>query len=230
MSKIDVFIVDRHVIFRSGVIKALSAIEDIKILGEMDNSEESVDLIEAFAPNVVLLDVDAPPLYSFALGQRIRQRSPMISLIIMSSNADEDRLFQAIKTGAAAFVDKTVNPEELIDVIRKVAHGEFPINEGLTTPGVASRIRRYFEDQALMGKDIEALVVPLSPRELEILEYVANGNSNKQIAHTLKISEQTIKNHLTSILRKLDANDRTHAVVLAMRYGWISVGAKGDLQ
>ncbi|MFC1906938.1 response regulator transcription factor [Chloroflexota bacterium] len=105
-----------------------------------------------------------------------------------------------------------------------MGQGAYPINETLLCrPSTAKKVLQLFKNLSLMGKDIETLMTPLSPRETEILKYIAEGNSNKRIALALGIGEQTIKNHITSIMRKLNANDRTHAVVLAMRKGWLNI-------
>ena len=110
---------------------------------------------------------------------------------------------------------------------RLASQGEYPINESLMTrPNVAQRVLKQFEDISSMGKAIETVIAPLTRRETQILNYVAEGNTNKQIADILGISEQTIKSHVSAILRKLNANDRAHAVALAIRNGWISVGGK----
>ena len=227
MEKISVFIVDSQVIYRSGVAKALSEQENIDVLGEADNTEDVISLVEAFSPNVVLLDVNVPPVFGFDLALRIRHRSPLVSVIAMVPDSEEEELrFQAIKAGVAACVPKRITQEELVKTIRKVFKKEDPIVDDIVNkPRLASLIRRHFEDLALMGADVAGISASLSPMELEVLTLVADGKPNKQIGHSLNISEQTIKNHLTSILRKLNANDRTHAVVLAMRYGLIPMGS-----
>lgn len=227
MEKVSVFIVDSQVIYRAGVAKALSEQEGLDVLGEADNTEDVVSLVEAFSPHVVLLDVNVPPVYGFDLALRIRHRSPLVSIIALMPDSEEEELrFQAIKAGVAACVPKRITPEELLKTIIKVNKKEDPIVDDIVNkPKLASLIRRHFEDLALLGADMASISASLSPRELEVLSLVADGKPNKQIGHSLSISEQTIKNHLTSILRKLNANDRTHAVVLAMRYGLIPMAS-----
>ena len=224
MEKIKVFLVDRQVLFLQGMRMALSAEDGIEVVSESDKYEEVPSLVETFSPDVVLMDACLPSLRGLDIARQITQRSPGVPVIILTPYEDDDQLFLAIKSGAAAYLSKSITTEELASAIRRVFEGEHPISESfLTKPRVASRVLKQFQDLSLIGKGVEALVAPLSPREIEILGHVADGNSNKQIAHNLKISEQTIKNHITSILRKLDANDRTHAVVLALRHGWISM-------
>lgn len=225
MEKITVFLVDKQTLYRQGIRQALSGCNDVQIVGECTPGGEAIGLIEAFMPNIVLLDVDLPLLRGLDLGRQITTRCPNVSVIALTSSPDDEQLFQAVKTGVVAYLTKDIAPEELASAIRRIHNGERPINDSLLTrPRVAEQVLRQFQDLTLMGKAMETLATPLTPRETETLKYVAEGYSNKQIAHVLGISEQTIKNHVTSILNKLDANDRTHAVVLAMRQGWIEIG------
>ncbi|UCG82720.1 MAG: response regulator transcription factor [Dehalococcoidia bacterium] len=220
----SVFIVDRQTIYRQGVRQALSADDSISVVGDCPPGSEALTLVEAFAPNVVLLDVDLPLLRGLDIGRQITTRCPQSALICLTSSPDDDQLFQAIRSGAAAYLSKEISAEELAHAIKRIKKGDRPINETLLTrPRAAEHVLRQFQDLSLMGKAMETLATPLTPRETETLKYVAEGYSNKQIAHVLGISEQTIKNHITSILDKLDANDRTHAVVLALRQGWIDI-------
>ena len=138
------------------------------------------------------------------------------------SDEDEDALFDAIKAGAAAFILKDVGPDDLVTIIRRVVAGEYLINDKVfSKPAVASRVLKEFRELAVYGQEAAPIFAPLSPREVEILDNIAQGMTNKQVAYALSISEQTVKNHMSSILRKLSVNDRTQAVVYAMRQGWI---------
>ncbi len=223
MEKIKAFVIDSNVLFREGIRQALSRTDDIEIVGESDINIEAVELIAGFSPQVVLLDIGLPLLNGLSLIRQITQRSPAISVIALAPYDDDEHLFQVIKSGAAGYLSKNVSADELASAIRRVHQGEHIINGMvLTRPRVAERMLKQFQDLSLAGVAMEALAAPLTPKELEILTYVASGYMNKQIAYKLSISEQTIKNHMSSILRKLDANDRTQAVVLAMHYGWIS--------
>ena len=137
---------------------------------------------------------------------------------------DEDALFDAIKAGAAAFILKDISPDDLVSVIRRVSSGEYLINDTVfAQPAVASRVLKEFRELAVYGQEAQPIFAPLSPREVQILDNIAQGMTNKQVAYTLTISEQTVKNHMSSILRKLSVNDRTQAVVYAMRQGWIKM-------
>jgi DNA-binding NarL/FixJ family response regulator len=221
---ISVFLIDTNVLFRHGAFLALSKYKDLEVVGEADITQDTLEIIEQFSPNVVLVDVNMPQFNGLDLTRQITQHCPQSSVVVLTPFEDENQLFQAIKSGAAAYVSKNVNADELANVIRKVAGGDHVITEVLLTkPRVAERVLKQFQDLSLAGMAMESLAAPITSREMEVLSYVARGYGNKQIAHTLNICEQTIKHHITSILRKLDANDRTHAVVLAIRHGWISV-------
>jgi len=225
VDRITVFVVDRQTLYRHGIRQGLTASKDIEVVGDCAPGPEALALVEAFTPNVVLLDVDLPLLRGLDLGRQITTRCPRVIVVALTASPDDDQLFQAIKSGAVAYLSKDISADELAGAVRRIAHGERPINESLLgRPRVAEQVLRQFQDVSLMGKAMETLATPLTPRETETLKYVAEGYSNKQIAHVLGISEQTIKNHITSILDKLDANDRTHAVVLALRQGWIDIG------
>ena len=223
MEKIGVFVVDNNTIFREGLRQSFASIEDITVVGETDIDEEALELITSFSPEIVLLDIGIPLLTGLNLARQITQHSPGISIVVLAPYDNDEYLFQAVKSGAANYLTKDATADELASTIRRLHHGELVISDKvLTRPKVAERVLKQFQDLSLMGVAMEALTAPLTPRELEVLSYVAHGYINKQIAHKLGISEQTIKNHMSSILSKLDANDRTQAVVLAMHYGWIS--------
>jgi DNA-binding NarL/FixJ family response regulator len=226
VDKVIVMIVDKQAFFRVGVRQALSQQPDFTIL-DCDPNDDPIGIIEADCPHVLLLDVDFPSLNGLELGRRIIRRYPNIRLIMLSPNLDNGELFEVIKTGAVAYLNKNTTPEELNNTIRQSCRGEYPINDTLLAkPKVAEHVLRQFQDIVSMGQTMETITAPLTHRETQILNYIADGNSNKQIARILEISEQTIKNHVSSILRKLNANDRTHAAVLAIRHGWISAEEK----
>ena len=226
MDKILVMIIDKQALFRVGVRQALSQEADFEIL-DGDPNDNPLGTIEANSPNVVLLDIDFPSLSGLKLGRQIMRRHPNIRLIMLSPYPDNGELFEIIKTGAVAYLNKHTTAEELVSIIKQACRGEYPINDSLVArPKVAEHVLRQFQDIVSLGKTMETITAPLTHRETQILSYIADGNSNKQIAHILEISEQTIKNHVSSILRKLNANDRAHAAVLAIRHGWISAEEK----
>ncbi len=226
MDKITVMIVDKQAFFRVGVCQALSQQPDFEIM-DSDPQDDPVELMETHCPDVLLLDIDFPSLGGLKLGRKIVRRYPNTRLIMLSPSLDNGELFEVIKSGAVAYLNKNTTAEELASTIRQACRGEYPINDSLVAkPRVAEHVLRQFQDIVAMGNTMATITAPLTHRETQILTYIAEGNSNKQIAHILEISEQTIKNHVSSILRKLNANDRAHAAVLAIRHGWISMEEK----
>ena len=222
-NKIRVFILSQQFLFRQGIEHSLSDVDDIEISGTAEVSDKVVSAIDNLLPDIVLVDIDAPSDTGLTLARKIKQRLPNIGIVVLASNLDDTQLFQALKAQAAACLNKETGIEQLVDAIRRVARGEHPINESLTTrPSVANQVLQQFQELSLRS-EAEAFISPLTPRETEILNYIARGYLNKQIAIKLEISEQTIKNHVTSILRKLNANARTEAVVLAIKQGLISI-------
>ena len=219
MDKIKVMIIDEQAMFRTGVRQALSQQSDLEVL-ECDPSQNALELIEANLPDVVLLGSDLTSLSGIDLGRKISQYYPNTKVIVLSPDPNDEELFEVIKTAAAGCLSKRATGDELANTIRRAHGGEYPINESLMTrPKVAKQVLNQFRG---LTKTMEGVAAPLTKRETQILTYVAEGNSNKEIARILTISEQTIKNHVSAILRKLNANDRAHAVALALRSGWIS--------
>jgi DNA-binding NarL/FixJ family response regulator len=217
-----ILIVDDHALFRVGIANILGREADFDIVGEADDSRSAVDRAIETSPNIVLMDLSLPSPGGIETTQRIKRELPATAIIVLAVSEDEDALFDAIKAGAAAFILKDVGPDDLVTIIRRVVSGEYLINDKVfAKPAVASRVLKEFRELAVYGQDAAPIFAPLSPREVEILDNIAQGMTNKQVAYALSISEQTVKNHMSSILRKLSVNDRTQAVVYAMRQGWI---------
>ena len=221
--RVNVLILSSQVMFRTGMELVLNAVENIQIIGSTDFSNGVQFSLDELPPDVVILDIDGTSEAGIEIAQNIKRRLPNIGVIVLTSSPNDDQLIQALKAQAGAYLSKESTPDEIIHAIKLVAHGEYPINEIIQTqPKVAERILEQFQELSWRS-EAETLLSPLTPRETEILEYIARGYLNKQIASEFAISEQTIKNHVTSILRKLNANARTEAVVVALRRGIISL-------
>ena len=222
--KTRIVIVDGHTLFRRGVRNILELEGDMEVVGEAGSGREALSVIEENTPDVVLMDLTLPAPNGIETTQRVKRELPHTGVIVLAPSDDEDELFAAIKAGAAAFVLKDIDPSDLTAIIRRVRSGEYLINDKVfSKPAVASRVLKEFRELAVYGSDAQPIFAPLSPREVEILDNIAQGMTNKQVAYALSISEQTVKNHMSSILRKLSVNDRTQAVVYAMRQGWIKI-------
>jgi two-component system response regulator DegU len=222
-NKRQVFVISQQSLFLQAIEHTFLDTEDIVIIGTTGINNDVLKSIDNLPPDVALLDLDGPSEEALELARKIRQRSPNIGVIVLTSNPDDNQLFLALKAQAVAYMSKEITGEQLIEIVRRVKRGEHPINESLTQrPRVAEHVLQQFQELTTRS-EAEAFISPLTPREIEILEYIAQGYLNKQIAAELGISEQTIKNHVTSILRKLNANARTEAVVVAIKQGLIKI-------
>lgn len=219
----QVFIISQQSIFCNGIQHSLSNLPDIIVVGTSGINEGVLGIIDNMPPDVALLDIDGTAEAGLTLARKIKQHSPSIAIVVLASNPNDDQLFEVLKGQAASYLNKETTAEQLVDTIRRVARGEHPINESLTTrPKVAEQVLLQFQELS-RRTEAEPFISPLTPREMEILQFIGQGFLNKQIANELGISEQTIKNHVTSILRKLNANARTEAVVLALKQGLITI-------
>jgi DNA-binding NarL/FixJ family response regulator len=217
-----ILLVDDHTLFRVGMRDILEREEGFEIVGEAEDTRSAFDKSIQLSPDIILMDLSLPAPGGIETTQRIKRELPSAGIIVLAVDEDEDALFDAIKAGAAAFILKDVAPDDLVAIIHRVADGEYLINDKVfAKPAVASRVLKEFRELAIYGQEAAPIFAPLSPREVEILDNIAQGMTNKQVAYALSISEQTVKNHMSSILRKLSVNDRTQAVVYAMRQGWI---------
>ena len=227
---IDVFILGQNQFFRQGLGTALSRERGFRVLGDADiQQEDAFEVARSVSAKVILLGLPEAPVAEIQLIHRLAMEIPGTSFIALTSNFSENELVQLIAAGVSAYLSKDIDADSLADTIRRVADGEFLITESLISePSVLTRVLKYFRDMVTNGGRVELTDRPITAREAEVLTYVACGYGNKQIASILTVSEQTVKNHMASILRKLAASDRTHAVVKAMQNGWITASAGND--
>lgn len=227
---VRLLIVDDHPLFRQGVRWTLSNDEDFQIVGDVATAEEALEFLNQVSsqnePNVVLVDLNLPGMNGLDLTRHLRRQYPSLGVVILSIHEGDEQAFNALQAGAAAYRSKEIKPDELKDILQRVARGEYVINDVvMEEPSVAHRVLSQFrnlpEELSTSPDSDFPLFTPLSDREIEVLERIASGGSNKEIADTLGISTQTVKNHISSILRKLSLNDRTQAVLYALRRGWI---------
>jgi DNA-binding NarL/FixJ family response regulator len=221
--KIGILIVDDHQIFRQGVQINLEVHEDIEILGQGADGEQALTLVRKLQPDVILLDINLPRMNGIQVTRQLVAEHQPTRVVMLTAFDDPEQVIHAMRAGAAAYCAKEIEPERLVDVIRHVYEGRYVVhNQVFDRAGIESWISRGVE--AVAGQyyaDLAETFSPLSAREMEILQYVCRGLSNKEIAKKLKISHQTVKNHMTAILRKLAVEDRTQAAVFALRRGWV---------
>jgi two-component system, NarL family, response regulator LiaR len=206
--RIEVLIADDHPVVRHGLRAFLQLQEDFDIVGEAGDGHEAVAEVQKLRPDVVLLDLVMPNLDGIDAIRQIRQASPDTKVIVLTTFADDEKVFPAVRAGAAGYLLKDVEPKELVDAIRTVHRGE-----GLLHPRVASKLMSEFAGEHERADTFEAL----TDREKEVLRLIARGMSNREIARELVLSEKTVKTHVSNILAKLRLADRTQAALYAVR-------------
>jgi len=226
--QIKVMIVDDHPVFRQGLRNILAAHEDLSIVGEASDGGEAVKLAQELLPDVVMMDINLPTLNGLQATRELQRLCPQVNIIMLTAYDDKEQIYHAIRSGASAYHAKDVSPKRLVDVIRHVSQGQYVVGgKVLDKDGIDEWLLEEFRRFGDGEIDRKAqFLSPLSPREMEILELVVRGMSNKEIAYYLGISHQTVKNHMTSILSKLGVADRTQATVYALRHGWVPLHEK----
>ncbi|HCI81729.1 MAG TPA: DNA-binding response regulator [Ktedonobacter sp.] len=227
MDTIRVIIIDQQPLFREGIRATLQRMDGCEIVGESTDAYDVLEIARQYSPDVALIDASLTTADPLEIAREARRIAPRMAIIMLTPLEDEERLFQSIKVGAAGYYTRDITPDALIEAVRKVSNGEYLIQDDVfARPQIATRMYKSFRELEVeeeVVEDSKDQYSPLSSREVEILDYIARGNSNKEIAKSLKISDQTVKNHITSILKKLSVNDRTAAVVYALRHGWIKM-------
>jgi two-component system, NarL family, response regulator DegU len=216
--KINVILLIKTSLFRSGVEQALADSEAIEISPASDISQIPC-LGNGLSGGVAIIDIDMPLKFGFTLARQLKTRLPETGIIAFTGDYDDGQLLQVLKAQASACLRKDVSGAQLLETVYKVARGQHPIRESLMSrPLLADQVFREFQ-QLSRERDSRTTVTNLTAREIEILKWVDLGLKNKQIAVELAISEQTIKNHVTSIMRKLGVNTRLAAVQICKKQG-----------
>lgn len=228
MAITSVAIVHAYALFREGMRSHLATEPEFRVVGEASNGQQAIQLVDYTDPDLVLMEVDLPGVNGLEVSRALKRSHPHVAIVLFSSEMDGSHVVKAIRAGVAAYLPRNISWADLLQNLHEVRRGVYPINElVLSLPEVAAQVLAAFR-QMVVDEDTQSIYSPLSTRELEVLEFVAAGRTNKEIALLLDISNQTVKNHISSILRKLAVNDRTQAVVYAMRRGWIKVVLPGD--
>ena len=224
MREITLLIADDHPLFRQGVVDALSLEKDFHIVAQASNGEEAINQIRSLKPMVAILDVNMPEMNGQQVTHQVTSSNLPTRVVMLTGYDDIEQAIHAVLAGAAGYCAKEIEPDVLARTIRAVADGKF---------AVAGNIFNRRELDAWIDEQMEGArksysepgspFHPLSDREMEVLSCVVRGMSNKEIAGLLGISHQTVKNHVTSILRKFSVEDRTQAVVYALKRGWVKL-------
>jgi NarL family two-component system response regulator LiaR len=208
MDTISVLLVDDHRVVRQGLRDFLELQDGIEVIGEAASGEEGVKAAQELLPDVVLMDLVMPGIDGVETTRRVKTVSPSSRIIVLTSFADDDKVFPAIKAGAISYLLKDVQPEELARAIRAAQRGEAVLHSE-----VAAKLMQEFSAPRPADDPVEQL----TEREMDVLRLIAKGKSNKEIADTLIISEKTVKTHVSNILSKLHLADRTQAAIYALR-------------
>jgi DNA-binding NarL/FixJ family response regulator len=226
-----IMIVDDHPLFRQGLRRLIEDAGRFRVVAEASTGYEAIRLADIHQPHIILTDIQLPGVTGLKIARILKKQQPQTQIIVCSMHLDDERLFDAVRAGAAAFLTKDIEAQELLDAISRVANGEQLINQTvLSRPQLAWRVLSEFRNLSGDGDGNarpkpQQNAMPLSIREVEVLDCVAQGLSNKEIAEALFITEQTVKNHMTSVLRKLEVTDRVQAVLYAVRHGWVEIGS-----
>lgn len=221
--QIKVLIVDDHPLFRQGLKDLLDTVPIMDVIGEAADGEVAIEIVYEDIPDVILMDINLPTINGLQVTRKIKLQFPNVKVVMITGYDDAEQVFHALRVGASAYCPKDIMPEALINIIQAVTEGKYAVGEKIMSydelmAWIEQKIGRF---SGPLVSDNDELFVPLSPREMEILEHVTKGLSNKEIAYKLGISHQTVKNHMTAILRKLRVDDRTQAAVYALRHGWV---------
>lgn len=222
MEMIRIFVVDDHPLFRQGVVDTFSLEEDFDVVGQADSGEEALVMIRELKPQIVVLDVNLPGINGQQITRQLVAEKLPTRAILLTAYDDTEQVIHSMRSGAYAYCSKDIMPEYLVEIIRSVNKGKYFIQrKEFNRPDLDRWLVDQTENAARPYSDPGEPFQPLSSREMEVLECVTLGMSNKEIASTLGISHQTVKNHVTAVLRKLSVEDRTQAAVYALRRGWV---------
>lgn len=211
MNKIRVLIADDHCMVRQGLKQILELESDIVVVAQASNGREAVELSKEYKPEVILMDINMPVLNGLQAIKELKQEKVDSKIVVLTIHEDREYLFKTLQTGAQGYVLKDAEPSMLIEAIRNVARGETFIQPNMTT-----QLVKEFNRVTLNEKDKND-ESNLTSREVEVLDLIAEGMINKEIAQKLYISEKTVKNHVSSIFKKLNVSDRTQAAIYAFK-------------
>ena len=224
MKEITLIIADDHPLFRQGVVDALSLEKDFKIVAQASDGKEAITLIRSLNPMVAIVDINMPGLNGQQVTHQVTSEHLSTRVVLLTGYDDVEQAIHAVLAGAVGYCAKEIQPEVLARTVRAVAEGKYAIAGNIFNRRDLDRwIDEQMDGARRSYSEPGSPFHPLSDREMEVLSCVVRGMSNKEIAGLLGISHQTVKNHVTSILRKFGVEDRTQAVVYALRRGWVKL-------
>jgi two-component system, NarL family, response regulator DegU len=221
----NIVIIDDHQLFREGVKRILEFEPSFNVVAEGDDGSEAMNLVETHEPDVVLMDINMPETNGVEATRELMDRYPDTKVIILSIHDDENYVNHALKTGALGYLLKEMDSDALVDAVKIVADGGSYVHPKVTHNLVAEykRLANAQNSGGFQQSEVRRPLHLLTRRECEVLQMLADGKSNRGIGEGLYISEKTVKNHVSNILQKMNVNDRTQAVVTAIKNGWVEV-------
>jgi len=220
MEKIKVFLVEDHTVVREGIRELIEREEDMEVVGETGNGEEAVRMVGQMKPDVVLMDIALPGLNGVEATRRIKESHPSVSVLVLTAYDSEEFIIAILRAKAAGYLLKNVRGRELLNAIRAVYEGNSVLH-----PTVAKKVLEHFQPEG--EKSPPAKRMPLSRREMEVVELGAQGLLNKEIADRLSLSERTVQTHWRNIFAKLGVSSRVEAIMHCLKEGWITLEDMG---
>jgi len=222
MDEITIVVVEDHPLFRQGVINTLTMEPDFQVVGQASDGGEGLSLIRKLKPMIAVVDVNLPGLNGQQVTRRIMRDKLGTRVILLTAYDDPEQQIHALRAGAFAYCNKDIQPDRLVNIIRLTCAGNYVVgDQAYDQESISNWLSGQAGSEDRFFSDPDELYQPLSAREMEVLVEITKGLSNKEIAVLLGISHQTVKNHITAILRKLGVEDRTQAALFALRRGWI---------
>ncbi|MFJ5761589.1 response regulator [Neobacillus sp. NPDC093182] len=207
-----ILLVEDHPMFRDGLARMLESVEEFEVVGAAVTGEEAVQLAQQLRPNIILMDLNLPKMSGIEATKQIIHIQPETGILVLTMYDDDSSVFAAMRAGARGYLLKEANRNEIIRAIQAVGDGE-----AIFSPSIARRMMYYFEAKS---KQVRVDVFPqLTEREREVLNHIARGENNAEIASVLGLNQKTVRNHVSNILSKLHASDRAHAIIMAREAG-----------
>jgi DNA-binding NarL/FixJ family response regulator len=223
--KTRIAIIDDHQLFREGIKRILEFEEEFEVVAEGADGSEALSIVEQYRPDIVLMDINMPNTNGVEATKQLIEAYPETKVVVLSIHDDENYVMHALQTGATGYLLKEMDADTLIEAVKIVAEGGSYLHPKVTHNLIREyrRLATGKDESKIEKQEVRRPLHLLTRRECEVLQLLADGKSNRGIGEALYISEKTVKNHVSNILQKLNVNDRTQAVVVAIKNGWVEV-------